>query len=192
MRLAKYLTDYLYIEGIISDEDKTVICFGLESLAGNLSGAAMALLVGCFFKHAEDAFLLWLLLFPLRKNAGGYHAATRIRCLLISSAMLITAFIIFIKLKCTFAFYGISAMVFGSIIWILAPVDNSSKMLDATEYNVYGKRSKIILVAECTIITLSLYLKWTTVVRSGCMALFITSMSLLMGILKNHSKKGYS
>ncbi len=192
MKLADYLTDFFYIEGIISDEDKTIIYFGLESLAGNLLSATMILLVGSLFKHTQSAFLLWLLLFPLRKNSGGYHAATKTSCLFISLVMIITAFVIFTKLKYTVAFYGISAAVNGCIIWILAPVDNSSKMLDVTEYHVYEKRSRIILVAECIIIALSLYFQWTTVASSGCMALFITNISLLFGSLKNHSMKGYS
>ncbi len=184
MKLAKYLTDSFYMEGIISDEDKTIIYFGLESLAGNLLSATMILLVGSLFKHTKSAFLLWLLLFPLRKNSGGYHAATKTRCLFISLIMIITAFVIFTKFKFTLTFYGISAAINGCIIWILAPIDNSSKKFDAIEFNVYQKRSRVILVIECIIIILSLYLGWEVLLKSSSMALFIASVLLLIGRFK--------
>ena len=144
------------MEGIISDEDKTIIYFGLESLAGNLLSATMILLVGSLFKHTKSAFLLWLLLFPLRKNSGGYHAATKTRCLFISLIMIITAFVIFTKFKFTLTFYGISAAINGCII----------------------------LVIECIIIILSLYLGWEVLLKSSSMALFIASVLLLIGRFK--------
>ncbi len=182
------MTDSLLKEGIISDEDKEIVRFGLESLEGNLQGIGLTLVVGICFKQVGEALLLWLLLFPLRKNAGGYHAATKVRCFFISTVMLIVAFVLFAVFEHTMVFYGIYAMAAGCVIWTLAPVDNPSKKLDALEHKVYRKRTRIALGVEGILLTLALSCRWEMPVHSICMAFFIVVVSLFMGIFKLKSK----
>lgn len=81
--LADRIADFLFKGGNITDEEKEIICFGLESLEGNLLGIGLTLIVGICFRQVREAILLWWLLFPLRKNAGGYHAKTKTKCMLI-------------------------------------------------------------------------------------------------------------
>lgn len=93
--LADRIADFLFKGGNITDEEKEIICFGLESLEGNLLGIGLTLIVGMCFRQVREAILLWWLLFPLRKNAGGYHAKTKTKCMLISLIILIIAFMFF-------------------------------------------------------------------------------------------------
>lgn len=171
-------------EGIILEEEKGIVRFGLESLGGNLTGIVLTLTVGIFFKQVGAALLLWLLLFPLRKNAGGYHAGTKKRCLLMSIAMLIVAFMLFTVFEGTRMFYVICAVSAGCVIWFLAPVDNPSKELDAVEYKVYRRRTRIVLGVESIFFVLVLSFKWEMAVQSSCMTFFIVSTSLIMGAIK--------
>jgi len=182
--LADRMADSFLKEGIISDEDKEIVRFGLESLEGNLLGIGLTLTVGICFKQVGEALLLWLLLFPLRKNAGGYHAATKTRCLFVSAVIMILAFMIFTVFERTMIFYGICAMVAGCVIWFLAPVDNPSKQLDAVEYKVYRRRTRVALGVEAAIFVLALSIMWEMAVRSICMTLFIVCVSLLLGVVK--------
>ena len=179
--LAERMANSLSDEGIITDEEKEIVQFGLENLCGNLLGFVMTLTIGFCFHRIGDALILWLLLFPLRKNAGGFHASTKTRCFLISAFMMILSFAIYTALNCAYFFYGISVLIAGSIIWIFTPVDNPSKKLDAVEYKIYRKRSRNILVLEGIIFILAFYFKWETVVRSVAMTFFLVSLSLLMG-----------
>lgn len=87
--LADRIADFLFKGGNITDEEKEIICFGLESLEGNLLGIGLTLIVGMCFRQVREAILLWWLLFPLRKNAGGYHAKTKTKCMLISLIIII-------------------------------------------------------------------------------------------------------
>lgn len=146
--LAERLTDSFSKRGIISDEEREIVRFGLESLGGNLLGIGLTLAVGICFRQVGEALLLWLLLLPLRKNAGGYHAATKTRCLFVSAIMLIITFAFFSAFECTLLFYGMCIIVTGIIIWEFAPVDNPSKKLDAIERKVYRRRTRGILVGE--------------------------------------------
>lgn len=176
------MTDSFLKEGIISDEDKEIVRFGLESMEGNLQGIGLTLVVGICFNRVGEALLLWLLLFPLRKNAGGYHAATKKRCLFMSVVMLIIAFIVFGVYM--LVFYGICVVIAGCVIWFLAPIANPSKELDAVEYKVYRRRTRIALGVETAIFVLALSIEWEMAVRSICMTFFIVCVSLLIGVAK--------
>lgn len=151
-------------------------------------GIILTLIIGICFQQMGEALLLWLFLFPLRKNAGGYHAATKTRCFLISALMLVVAFLVFATFECMRVFYGICAIAAGCVIWFLAPVNNPSKKLDALEHKVYRQRTRIVLGAEGIILILALSCKWEMAVHSICMAFFIVAVSLLMGLLKLASK----
>lgn len=181
--LAERLTNFLCREGSISEEEKEIVRFGLESVEGNLLGIAMTLVIGIGFNRIGDALLLWLLLFPLRKNAGGFHASTKKRCFLLSALMLILAFMIFSAVEHSNVFYLTSGILSGVVIWILAPIDNSAKKLDKIEFDVYQKRSRIILEIECGILILAMHFEWRMVVRSVVMAFFIVNISIIIGHL---------
>lgn len=191
MRLTDRLANSLFSEGIISDEDKEIVRFGLESMEGNLLGIILTLTVGLIFRHIGDAILLWLWLFPLRKNAGGFHAATRTKCLIMSAVMLVISFAVFVTGEHAITFYGVSAIVAGCIIYILAPIDNQSKELDMCEHREYRRRSRLILAAEGIIYVLAMYFQWKLVLRSMGMAFFIVSLSLFMGAIKSPKRNGF-
>lgn len=156
--MAERMTDFLSNEGIITDEEKEIVRFGLENLGGNLMGFVMTLTIGFCFCRIENALLLWLLLFPLRKNAGGFHASTKTRCFFISVFIMLMAFIIYVVPSQTDTLCVYSVLVTGSIIWMLVPVDNSEKKLDEVEYKVYRKRSRTVLTLESIFFVLAFYL----------------------------------
>lgn len=185
MSLAEHLANTFACEGIISDEERDIVQYGLESMGGNLLGAVMTILIGICFKHVGDALLLCLFLFPLRKYAGGFHADTKVRCWIVSMIMLGISFALFTAFDHSMAFWGICAAMFGCIVWVLAPTDNSSKKLDMAELKVYRRRSRVILGMESVVLTLALCMGWKSIIRSICMTFFIVSMSLLMGRIKN-------
>ncbi len=182
--LTDRMVDSLSKEGIITDEEREIVRFGLESLEGNLLCIVLILTIGLCFKRVGEALLLWPLLFFLRKNAGGYHAATKTRCLIMSAAMLIAAFAVFTVVESTLLFYGICVMLTGCVIWTLAPVDNPSKVLDALEHNVYKRRTRIVFGLEGVFFIISFCCQWEMAVRSVCMTHFIVGISLLLGKIK--------
>ena len=143
------MTDSFLKEGIISDEDKEIVRFGLESMEGNLQGIGLTLVVGICFNRVGEALLLVF---------GVYEH------------MLV--------------FYGICVVIAGCVIWFLAPIANPSKELDAVEYKVYRRRTRIALGVETAIFVLALSIEWEMAVRSICMTFFIVCVSLLIGVAK--------
>lgn len=185
MKLTEYLTESFSGEGIIPEEDKEIVQFGLESLSGNLLGIVLILVIGIGFGHILEAILLWMFWFFLRKNAGGFHAKTKMGCLLISIVIVVTAFMVFAISEHTIPFYFWTGMGTGCVIWLMAPVDNSIKQLDMNEYRVYQRRCRIILILEEGILLVALRYEITEIVKSIVMALGVVSISLVLGKIKN-------
>lgn len=52
--LAERMVDSLSKEGIIADEEREIVRFGLESLEGNMLGIVLTLTVGICFKRVEE------------------------------------------------------------------------------------------------------------------------------------------
>lgn len=97
---------------------------------------------------------------------------------------MVAAFMLFTVFERTRMFYVICAVAAGCVIWLLAPVDNPSKELDAVECKVYRRRTRIVLGAESIFLILALSFEWDMAVQSNCMTLFIVSTSLIMGAIK--------
>lgn len=176
------MTNRLYKDGIIIDDDKEIVMFGLESMEGNLLSIVLTLVIGSLFQCFNDAVLLWVLLFPLRKNAGGFHASTKFRCCIVSSIQLSLAFLFFSFFYHSNVCHTICVIVAGSIVWCLSPLDNPFKKLDIVEYRVYRVRCRFVLVTEVIFFILSLIYGWKIGIRSTSMAFFIAGISLLLGI----------
>ena len=64
--------------------EKSIVRFGLLSLSTNIASILFCLLFGVFWGSWTDGLLFWLFFFPLRKNAGGFHAKTQMGCIFFS------------------------------------------------------------------------------------------------------------
>lgn len=185
MKLAECLTNSLSREGVISEEDKEIVQYGLESLGGDLLGFVLTFVIGVNFGNVLVAIFLWIWMYPLRKNAGGFHATTKIRCLLISTGLLVASFVIFWSSDYARVHYILYALGMGSVIWLMAPVDNNKKKLDSIEHKVYKRRSRKILILEEIILFIAVGFEVEVVMKSIVMSIFIVSVSLIGGTIKN-------
>ncbi|WP_300833087.1 accessory gene regulator ArgB-like protein [uncultured Acetatifactor sp.] len=184
MRIGKKLAGMLLRDNVISSEEVEVVEYGLENFGSSLLGMSITLLIGYCFGFLRGSFLLWLLIFPLRKNAGGYHAETKSRCLLYSSAILFVSVICFVQVEWLDLGYILVAGFFFAIIFLLAPVENDNKRLELVEYRVYRKRARIILLLEGTLFATAVTFKWEELIAVITIVFFIVGMSLIIGKVK--------
>lgn len=182
--LVERLTDFLEKEEIISDEEKEIVQFGLESLGGNLLGIILTLVVGVCFQQVREALLLWFLLFPLRKNAGGFHAKTKVRCFLSSTVTIIVSMVCIQQIRWTETENLLITVISAVVIWIMAPVENGNKRLDSVEYRVYRQRTRKILLLEVLLFVLSLTFGWEDLVIVITMVFSIVCVVLVTGKVK--------
>ena len=182
--LVERLTDFLEKEEIISDEEKEIVQFGLESLGGNLLGIILTLVVGVCFQQVREALLLWFLLFPLRKNAGGFHAKTKVRCFLSSTVTIIVSMVCIQQIRWTETENILITVISAVVIWIMAPVENGNKRLDSVEYRAYRQRTRKILLLEVLLFVLSLTFGWEDLVIVITMVFSIVCVVLVTGKVK--------
>lgn len=184
MNVVRILTDKLLTDGIISTEESEVVEYGLESIGSSLLGLLVTLTIGACFDFAWGSLLLWLLIFPLRKNAGGFHAETKVRCLLFSTATIIVSIVCLRQIKWTEAGYILITAISTVVIWIMAPVENGDKRLDSVECRVYRQRTRKILLLEMLLFVLSLTFGWEDLMIVITMVFSIVCVVLLTGKMK--------
>ena len=134
----------------ISDnsEESEIISYGLEQLFVLVIGLSIAIIIGFILRIPLQTIVFILLLFPLRQNAGGFHARGRLTCSILSAAIFLGSLII-IRTSALPSFVNIIMYVIGSAMLVpFAPVGNKNKPLDDLEKKVYGKRTIIIWVTE--------------------------------------------
>lgn len=151
----------------------------------NLYSLFITLSVGALLSRVFVSLLLWLFLFPLRKNAGGFHAETRKRCYLISSMALIMTFILFNTMKWNNNILCFIIIISYVVICYMAPVESLNKPLEISEEKIYKKRTRIILIVEAILILCAYFLNFVDVLQGASMSCFIVAISLIAGKIKN-------
>ena len=181
MRVITHIADYLCENDIITTEDKEIVQYGLEAFAESRLGLLVTVLVGGIFTSPLNGLVLWLLVFSLRKYAGGYHAKSRSLCFMISVGMMLCAYGLFTTWKLPMVVYiSVTIITFGAI-YCMAPVDTPNKLLDVLEQGVYRKRARVVLVTEGIVFIVACILRYETLYAAVTMSYFIVAVSLVAG-----------
>lgn len=175
------LTEQFVKDGVVTPEDAEIVRYGLEALADNILAFLLTTIVGFFYGSLLSGIVLWMLIFPLRKYAGGYHAKTKVQCYLISVGMLVVAFALLYQPDYHPAVHFILVTFSGSYIFMNAPVDHKNKVLDMTERRVYRKRTRIVLILESILFVIVWLLGLGNLVAVIAMCFGIVGISLTMG-----------
>ena len=189
MKVEEKVTGMLLNDGIISLEELEVVKYGLENLRSNILGKLVTLIIGFCFDFLWGSFLLWLLIFPLRKNAGGFHAKTKCRCLFFSSTMLLLSIICFVQISWSLTGYILITALFFAVIFLMAPVENGNKHLDQDEHQIYRKRARVILVSEGVLFLVAVTVYWKELVVVITIDFFVVGVSLVTGRIKLWKQK---
>ena len=196
MRLSERLSEKFHKEGLISDEEKEIIQFGLESLEGNLAGVLLTLFIGIIFGAIWEAILFYIWFLPLRKSIGGFHADTKVKCLVASATAIFMTFALFTLFRYSDIVYFVCGGVFVCIVFLIAPVDNPQKRFDDSERSVYQRRSRIVLMVESILFIVSYCNSWNMIVISLCMTFLwqpypfcwvFLKTSDILSVIRNHN-----
>lgn len=140
---------FLIHSGRITEEDKDVYRYALQSvwiLGGNI---VTSLFIGILLGHLGYCLLLLLTLIPLRSDAGGYHAPNVWQCYFMSCGVLVAA-LLWIRAQIPFqteitVFFAAVSFFF---VFRFAPLAAENKPLDERERKIIGRRARITLVLE--------------------------------------------
>jgi accessory gene regulator B len=169
--------------GLITKDSAEIYQFGLESALLKFIHVATMLFVGICFNMVLETVAFIVSYSALRVYAGGYHAQSSLRCYCISWLMIISVLLL---VKICSAQIMFTASIFITIpsfivIYILVPVENMNKPLDDIEKHYYRKISRIILVAELSILVVLLFFNIIQVMFTISLSLFSLAIMLVLG-----------
>jgi accessory gene regulator B len=144
-RRKEYILDKLVWYSIISEEDKELYLFGLECLLLKTLHCISYFCIGAYLKMLPELFMIGCVLIPLRRNAGGYHAKTKLGCYLFS-CMYIAMILLLSKITMNQFTWWITLWISNLIIFFMSPVDNPNRKLDEEELIFFRKKSQLILL----------------------------------------------
>lgn len=181
MNLTTHLTDYLVDGKNIPDSEREIIRYDVEGILNNLLGFFITLTVGIFCDCVFESCVFWIFFWTLRKHAGGFHAKTKFRCLMMSVVLLFLAFEFLLEAGWTIDVYTWIMVIGSGCIFYLAPVETHNKQLDEEEVRVYRKRTRIILGIQLILYFLSLILGGEQFCRIVAVNVVVASFSLVLG-----------
>lgn len=175
------LSERLAKDGLISSEELPVVAYGLRSLRDNVLSFIITVGIGFVFQDIVSAILFFFFCFPLRRSAGGYHAQTRVRCLLFSTGLLLSMWTSWEYMR-IFQNCRLVASIFSTaILFILVPAETHNKKLDPAERAVYGRRARRIAFLELFLCFISFHMKWNLLFKSTALSLYTSSIAVLAG-----------
>ena len=144
-------------DGLVNDSNREIITFGIIKI---ISTSVMLLFTVCVSLLMGDflvGILFELCFIMLRRYAGGYHAETQRKCLIMTylSTLLCVAIIFFLPVNPIFQ--EIMVALFNICIILKAPVESKNKPLNAVEKKVYKRKAIVIslflsMLFECFIV----------------------------------------
>lgn len=184
-RTAETITRKLQENDSITSEQYEICRFGFQQGLTIILNAITTIIIGVVLGEPWQAILFMLLYAPLRSNAGGYHARTATRCYLYSILLMIAVLLAMKHLVIPHFICIITLLLSCTIIFILAPVEDSNKPLDSTEQVVYRKRTYLIMALEIIIFVISAMLKFKQVALCIMLVFVMMGVILLVGKRKN-------
>lgn len=170
---------------IVPADDKEILEYGISQGLFLVFNLLIFFGICCYFKIIIWGFIFLVLFWPLRIYAGGYHAKTRMHCILISTFMEIMAcniickpFIKEITMICV-------AVISLYIIYELAPVDTEMRCLDIKERKIFRLKVHRLLLIESVFMFVAVVMKWKLFYKVIATALFLVATLLVIEKVKS-------
>ena len=151
------ITDTLWNQGIIQEEDVNKCRYGLDIFISSVLEIVSILIIAAVIGNFFQTLLFFAAFIPLRVYAGGYHADTKLRCYFVSLAaygvFTIAMYLLPIKAYLTAAVLATAFTVL--VVLSIAPVIHKNKSVNDIERKYYRKFSIGICSVETAIVLLS-------------------------------------
>lgn len=183
-RAAHSITQKLYNNQIVQKDDLDLYEYGFNMAFTILLNLISTVLVGVIMGRIFESIAFLAFYIPLRSYAGGYHAKTSWRCYFVSIFIIFSVLLLIKLLPFNIIIYGGLLLIGSPVCFILSPVQDENKPLDADERARYHKIAVVILSAEIFV--------WLILLLVPCflgqiipVVVFIEAVMLVAGKIKN-------
>ncbi len=185
-KLSKKLTNALISQGTVDAGERALYEYGFFLLLSNVFFGAVVLLTGFMLNILPASIFFYAAFRALREYAGGYHAQTETRCLLISCTAILGSLFIIKGIQATnLLWISCIPAVFGTIaIALFAPLDTSERPLSEAEQKQFRKRSIALLTAADILFAVGSAFQWAVLFVPVGTAIGLEGLLITLGKIK--------
>lgn len=155
--MSEKIADWLIRQKAISADERELYIYAVHCLFSLLYPIVFASVVGAIFGMVIETIVMIIPFILVRKFAGGYHADSFGKCLIISSMVIIVTIQIAMVVDNSYILNAI--YVAGSMLLILfSPIDSENKRLDIDDKK-FCKKITVFIVLILFIIVETFWLK---------------------------------
>ena len=187
--LSKKMSSFFVKTNVIAEADREVYNYSLELLIATVLNIVILSILAIVTKTVWQTVLFVVGFVPFRFIAGGYHAKTHFRCLLVLLINYAAFLSIIYFLPPTANIYiSIACLLFSVItILIFAPVEHKNKPLSKMEKTKLRKKVIVLLAIYLTALVICICL-WSKRIEFVCVGIGMTSVALSMIAAKVRNK----
>lgn len=178
----RIIIDFFLKHNAINEEKRKIYEFGLQVMIGNIIEFAITFIAAAILGMIPQTALYYAAFIPLRKCAGGYHAATRMQCFIISTVTWLAAMVA-IRTTAHLSHLTIGLTVLScAAVFFFAPVEHKNNPMTAKKKTAMRRKSRNLacfisaLVVVTTLLTITGLPNW--VASSLALGMVLISGSL--------------
>ena len=170
--------------GILEEKDRRLYEYAYGVLLGRVVIYLIIVILGIITGNWMEMIVFLLPFTVLRQYAGGIHLEKAGGCMAVSGILVLLCSLYLASAPAVIWQMRIIWFVAVGVIFIMAPVDASSKKLDVKEKKVYGMRARVILVIECAIAGVFSVTGYSLIVKGLMVAHIVLASGLILGWIK--------
>ena len=170
--------------GILEEKDRRLYEYAYGVLLGRVVIYLIIVILGIITGNWMEMIVFLLPFTVLRQYAGGIHLEKAGGCMAVSGILVLLCSLYLASAPAVIWQMRIIWFVAVGVIFLMAPVDASSKKLDAKEKKVYGMRARVILVIECAIAGVFSVTGYSLIVKGLMVAHIVLASGLILGWIK--------
>lgn len=191
-KLSNKITAYFVVKDIISIEEIDIYEYSFELMLASIFNLIAIIAIGFGTSNFIETILFAITFVTIRTVAGGYHASTHFRCMIIL-IIDFSALIIMLELMPAYIMniVNIILIVVGVIIILILPtVDSANNKLSSERKNKLKLISVLYVVFYSVVSMVLIYFSIDMIALSITYSVFSVALSMLAGTIKNNFKGG--
>lgn len=147
-QFAKKISYFFIRKKIISEDDAEIYSYSFEMLLASFANLVAIIGIAFFLNKIPETLIYLSVFFPLRIIAGGYHADTHFRCILILIVTYLLVLFLIAKIPVDVRVFAVLISIFISLItiFLLAPVEDINNPMTKEQEVKLKSKSRIVIV----------------------------------------------
>lgn len=140
-KMTNMLTNFIIQHSDVKREDADIIAFGVKYGLITLAEILGMVVISFLMRELIPGAVILIAFISIRVYAGGYHAKTLPRCVVMSTILFTLIILGYKMLYLPIIVKGLIALFLGVLILIFSPVENDNRRLSENEKKVFKNRA---------------------------------------------------